>query len=308
LAKRIFRIGLYFYPPDELVALLQRVWSGALNEDRACELVARHAGECPLWGVHGTLLDAIAIIEEDRGAFIEAMTAVLARHEPLVLTHPDIKEWGMGDNVFLRWRKDEQRERLKALREELLETGRPFIVTEALDWEKVNEVDRMVRLAGTSEAVLTFAERLRHLKAILHDVQPTLCYAPNIPLEWYVANLNEGATLPSDTLPFGLEPHISVASAVRADDTYGWTASQVGAYIKEHLRQHPDFRPLLGPTVQHTIGTAYIVQPAAPSDPIEVTVVDRITGEARREFRQPWICHERIAFGARPHPPGAVSF
>jgi hypothetical protein len=53
--------------------------------------------------------------------------------------------------------------------------------------------------------------------------------------------------------------------------------------------------------VQHTIGAAYIVRPAAPSGAIEVTVVDKITREPRRESRQPWVRHERIDFGsARP--------
>lgn len=298
MPRHIVRIGLYFYPPEALIVLLRRVWRGDLDHDRACELVHRHAGECALWDVHGTLLDAIAIVEADRRAFIAEMTMVLAAHTSITLSTPEIKDWpGFGNNVFLRWEDDAERKRLKLIREALFKAAGPFAVTERVDWEQVNQMDRIVRLAESSPALAEFSERLRWLKESLRTEWPILCHSPNIPLEWYVGNLkDENDKLPEGKLPFGTAPHISVASGVRDDDKYGWSASQVGEYIKENLHLHHEFKPLLGSGVLHTIDTAYIVEPVAPSAAIEVTVVDRITKKPRREFRQPWVRGEPIHF------------
>jgi hypothetical protein len=115
------------------------MWRGDFSADRACDLVARHAGECPLWDVHITLLDAVSIIETDRTAFIAAVRNVITEEFPITLTAPDIKEWGWGDNVFLRWNADAERERLKILRGRLADAAIEFVVTERADWEKVND-------------------------------------------------------------------------------------------------------------------------------------------------------------------------
>jgi hypothetical protein len=298
LPRHIVRTGLYFYPPDALVTLLRRVWRGDLNQDRACELIHRHAGECALWDVHGTLLDAIAIIDADRPAFIAELTRVLAAHPPITLSAPEVKDWpGFGNNVFIRWKDDAERMRLQQIRRDLIAAVEPFVVTERVDWEQVNQMDRLVRGAPSGPAATAFSERLHWLKKSLRTEWPTLLHAPNVPLEWYVDNLKDEADqLPVAKLPFGTAPHISVASAVRDDDRYGWSAAQVGDYIKQHLPLHPEFKPLLGSGVVHTVDAAFIVEPGAPSAAIEVTVVDRITREHRRELRQPWVRSQPIHF------------
>jgi hypothetical protein len=321
VAKRIYRVGLYFYPPEPLADLLRRVWRGEFNDDLGCELVCRHAGECPLWDAHGTLLDAITIIEEDRSSFVAAMSHVLQAWKPLSLSHPDIKEWGWGDNVFLRWDDDPQRKELKRLREEISDAASEFAVLERLDWERVNELDRIVsalrldkdlrdqvvRPAGANAPLPLFTEGVHRLKGMLQSGWPDFPYAPNIPLEWYVSTLLRAGKLTPGELPFNLSPHISVASGIRDDEKYGWPAAKVSAYIKENLKLNPAFAPLLGPGVSHPITEAYIVEPVEPAKAIEVTVVDRITKGPRREFRQPWVRRERLGFdqptSARPAGP-----
>jgi hypothetical protein len=205
------------------------MWRGDFSADRACDLVARHAGECPLWDVHITLLDAVSIIETDRTAFIAAVRNVITEEFPITLTAPDIKEWGWGDNVFLRWNADAERERLKILRGRLADAAIEFVVTERADWEKVNDLERLVRATDPGQTG-AFADALERFKDLMTAQPLELLYAPNIPLEWYVEKLALGGQLRSRRPPFELSPHVSIATGVGPDEKYGWSSRQVGDY------------------------------------------------------------------------------
>jgi hypothetical protein len=308
----MMRIAIYAYPPDPLRELLRKTWRGELNQHLECELVARHAGECPIWDAHITLLDAVSIVEDDHDSFVQAVRNLLIGYLPITLNEPDIREWSWGHNVFLRWIDDASREKLKDLRKDLAGLANKFVITERLDWEKVNELERLVTCLGLDRALrdemqrvvedqkrsltkledlappILFTSGLRELKKAMLEGWPELLYAPNVSLVWYVEKLANGGNLASGKLPFPPSPHISVATSVREDEKYGWTAKQVGDYIKERLRENLHFKGLLGSGVTQTIDNAYIVEPQHPSKAIEVTVLDRITKELRREFRQPW--------------------
>ena len=257
------------------------------NQYLECELIYRHAGECPLWGAHITLLDAISIIEDDFRAFVEAIREVLSRHLPIAVGHPYVKKW--DDDVFLRWKDKEQRDKLKQLRVELATGAHRFAVTERLDWEKVNDVERLLEAHGTERAPAeSFREGLRSLKADMAERWPELLYAPNVPLEWYIAARTKGPLVESK-MPFSPSPHMSVATGVSGDTETGYSAPEVGDYILNHLPSNPEFEPLLDPDVTHLFDSASVVEPVSPDRAIEITVLDRITNAPRRERHQPWV-------------------
>jgi hypothetical protein len=292
MERKIKRVGVYAYPPEPLSRLLEAVWRGEWNQYPECELIWRHAGEGPLWGAHVTLLDAITIIEEDFPAFLEAMREVLARHLPIAVGHPCVKKW--GNNLFLRWEDEEGRGKLKNLRIELATAAHPFAVIERLDWEKVNEVERLLDAHGIERAPAdSFRDGLGKLKSDMAERWPVLLYAPNVPLEWYV-EARAKKPLPEGEMPFPPSPHVSVATAVRADAETGKSAWEVGEFIKDHLPTNPEFKPLLGPKVTHVFNCAYIVEPLPPDKAVAVTVLDRITETPRQERRQPWVATQEL--------------
>ena len=190
--------------------------SGEWNKYPECELISRHAGECPVWGAHITLLDAITIIEEDFPAFKETMREVIARHLPIAVGHPHLMKW--GDNVFLRWKDEEGMSKLKDLRVELADAALPFAVTERVDWEKVNEVERLLDALGDERAPAeAFRDGLDKLKSdMMRKRWFKFIYALNVPLEWYL-KARAKKPLADGKMPFSPSPHMSVATAVRAD-------------------------------------------------------------------------------------------
>jgi hypothetical protein len=287
MERTIKRVGVYAYPPEALSQLLEAVWRGERNQYLECELISRHAGECPLWGAHVTLLDAITIVEEDFSAFQEGVREVLARHLPIAVGHPHLME--RGNNVFLRWEDEEGMGKLKNLRVELAAAAHPFAVTERLDWEQINEVERLLNAYGIERApAQSLRDGLDKLKSDMAERPPRLLYAPNVPLEWYAEARTKGP-LTEGTMPFPLSPHISIASAVRTDAETGRSARDVGEYIKDNLPNNPEFKPLLGPEVTHVFKSAFFVEPLPPEKAVAVTVLDRITQAPRQERRQPWV-------------------
>jgi hypothetical protein len=110
MPKEIIRIGVYWFPPEPLKTLLERTWRGELNRYKACELVARHCGDCPVWGAHATLLDAITILAEDKQTFIDRIGAVLKEFGPVTLRDPVItKRKERAHNVYIVWKDDAER-------------------------------------------------------------------------------------------------------------------------------------------------------------------------------------------------------
>lgn len=288
---RIVRIGVYAYPPAELLRLIETVWRGELDAHEECELTARHAGECPLWGAHVTLLDAVSILDKDRREFESAQRAVVSAYLPLELAEPHIRQGEWGSNVYLTWRDDEAYGRLRELRHALAAAAREFVVTELLDCEKVNELDRTIEAMHALQPppeIAPFSQRVERLKALLLRERLELLYAPNVPLEWYVEQLGEAGALRSGVLPFPLSPHMSIATGVRGDERRGLPAEEVGRRIVSGLSRNPAFAPLLGSSVRHRIDNAFFVEPDAPANAIEVAVRDRISGRVRVERRQPW--------------------
>jgi len=142
-------------------------------------------------GCYVTLLDAITIVDSDFAAFSEAMREVLARHLPIAVAHPYLMKW--GNNVFLRWKDEEGMGKLEKLRVDLAAAANPFAVKERLDWEKVNEINRLLDAHGIEKAPAeSFRDGLSKLESDLRKGWPELLHAPNVPLEWYVEARTQG--------------------------------------------------------------------------------------------------------------------
>ena len=300
MSREIIRIGLYWFPPEGLYRVMQQTWEGKLNQYRACKLVQRHCGDCPVWQPHMTLLDAITILKADRPAFIREMSRVLAQYLPLTLSHPQIRQEGegWGDNVFIRWEKDAERERAQALRKALMAEAGKFAVVEQVSWESLNDIERTVAaLAGRADH--QFRAGLEKLESSIPEQPLRLIHAPNIPLDWYIRRLSDGRKLQERKLPFPPNPHISIATAVRDDHEHGLSAAEVGQVIKTELPEVPAWREALGADNPHHLEHAYIVEPAPHTQsPRVVTVIDRITAQPRRERRQNWVKAEKLPSGS----------
>ena len=301
MSHEITRVGVYWLPPAPLKQVMESTWRGELNEHKACELVARHCGDCLVWGSHATLLDAVTILAEDRSRFADAMAEVLRRFLPLELSKPEVKEWGWGENVFLRWEGDAARDRLERCRQALMARAMEFVVVESVSWEAVNDLERLLSVLG-DRARKEIREAVRALADLLKHGEPVrLIHAPNIPLDWYVQRLADGKAIGGAALPFPPSPHMSVATAVRVDERYGWGAARVGEFIKAELPCVPGWREQLGPGRTHIVDCAYVVEPAPASvEPLRVTVIDRVSGKPRLERRQPWRPAERLAGAPLP--------
>lgn len=301
MARNIIRIGVYWYPPRKLKDAMEKTWRGELNERRPdnspdpCELVSNHCGDCPIWGSHATLLDAISILESDRASFVRAMRKTLRQALPLEVGTPVL--WGQWPpHVFIRWADKRKRDQVKALRKRLMQEATRYAAVEQVSWEVYNDLDRVVNAMGMA-AQCEFRKALCGLEDILRSTKPLrLIHAPNMPLDWYVrAKLVVGKPIEDLKLPFPLQPHMSLATAVRADDKHLMSAKEVGEYIVRELPSVPAWKDALASGVPHVIEHAYVVQPAAPpARPLEVTVLDRISGTPRCELRLPWVQKERL--------------
>ncbi|MDP6542417.1 MAG: hypothetical protein QGH60_00415 [Phycisphaerae bacterium] len=294
MSRKITRIGLYWIPPTPLKELLEATWAGRFNRYRACELVARHHGDCASWQAHATLLDAISIIDDDRQEFIQAMRETLRAYLPIVLRGPRVKSW--FPNIFVRWPKQDAVDQLKELRQELSKRASQFVVTESVAWEDFNDLERTISLFG-AKANDDFARHFTDvLKPLMSEKKPLQkVHAPNMPLEWYTQSERSLGRLAEGQLPFGLTPHMSVASAVRDDELYKMSAEKVCKTILRDLPKVPGYKRLLGKNVVHEVNDAHIVEPA-PSHvrPIHATVLDRISGEVKTERRHLWRGCERL--------------
>lgn len=184
MAQEIIRIGIFWYPPNDLKNLLERTWSGELNDYKACELISRHCGDCPVWGAHATLLDAITIIADQRDEFINAMNDILKKYLPIELHGPKVKNW--RNNSFIRkWNNKNELKRFESLRRELMERAKDFFIVEQVSWEAINQLDHIVTLLG-EEVSTKFIKGLEKLKDIIAHKSLKLVHTPNIPLDWYV--------------------------------------------------------------------------------------------------------------------------
>ena len=91
MSREIMRIGVYWYPPSPLKEVIEQIWQGALDDKHeCCALVARQAGDAPIWRAHVTLLDAVTIIADQREAFVHAVQEVTRQYLPITLTAPEI--------------------------------------------------------------------------------------------------------------------------------------------------------------------------------------------------------------------------
>jgi hypothetical protein len=180
MSSEIIRTAVYWIPPDDLGRIMEDTWQGNLNKNRACELVFRHSGDCPIWGAHATLLDAVTIMKESRAAFVEAMSDVLRQYLPIRLSNPMVKDWGWPNLVVLRWDKDEERKRLKRLRKDLMTRARNFLVLEQVSWEAITELERRVDVFA-DQVDDRFKEALAELKERITREPLRVPYAPNIP-------------------------------------------------------------------------------------------------------------------------------
>lgn len=323
MSKEITRIAVYWYPPRQLADILERAWRGDLarkykdlarrseDEDeserykhvhKVCDLLARHCGDCPIWLAHATVLDAICILADDREPFVHAMRDISRQFLPIELAKPEIREWGWANNVFLRWEDGHGPgiQRLRQFRVAIAEEASRFMVIERVSWEVINDMDHLLATLGPL-ARWEFRRALAGLKRLSQDGNaPRLPYAPNVGLGWYIDRLLSGRDLKDAEFPFPPSPHLSVATAVRADDKYGMDAKDVGDFIKKHLPEIPELTGLLGEEVVHVVDRVHIVEPAPPSvPPLDVTVIDRPTGRPRTELRQPWQPTEELASGDR---------
>lgn len=300
MSREMIRIGLYWFPPEALYRVMQQTWEGQFNAYLPCKLVQRHCGDCPVWQPHMTLLDAITILKEDRPAFIRAMSRVLAQYLPLTLFHPQIRQEGegWGDNVFIRWEEDAEWKQARKLRKALMAEAGKFAVVEQVSWESVNDIERTVD-AFSGRVAPKFRAGLEKLAAAIPQQPLRLIHAPNISLDWYVRRLGDNKKLRERKLPFPPDPHISIATAVREDHDDGLSAADVGRIIKTELPEVPAWREVLGADNPHRLEYAYIVEPAPHTrSPLEVTVIDRITAQPRRERRQNWVKAEKLPSGS----------
>ena len=87
MSKKHRRVGIYWFPDQSLEQLLLSTWKGELDNHEACAMVARNCGDCLVWGVHATLLDAVAILEDDLDEFSAAMREVLQEYIPITLSN-----------------------------------------------------------------------------------------------------------------------------------------------------------------------------------------------------------------------------
>jgi len=293
MSREITRTAVYCYPPQELKELIEATWAGKYNDYLPCELLHRHRGDCQSYKAHVTLLDAISIIADDRQEFIQAMREVIKAYLPIVLRGPEVKLWGV--NAFVRWNKDAGRAQLKELREKLSQRAGEFAVTESVSWEEYNDLGRLISSSGIDDGD-DFKERFEvKLKNMLEEKPVLKVHAPNMPLEWYAQADKSLDRLAEGKLPFSLTPHMSIASGVRHDKKYDLTAKQVAEKIRDELPKVPMYAPLLGQDVVHEVNDAYIVEPSPTCVvPIEVTVLDRITGKERTELRHIWSSRERL--------------
>lgn len=294
MSLEIIRIAVYWIPPDNLGQVMKRTWEGKFNEDRACKLVFRHCGDCRIWGPHATLLDAVTIMKNKRAEFIKAISEVLREFLPIRLSNPMVKDWGWGNLIILRWDDNEQRASLKDLRKELMAKAKDFIVVEQVSWEAINELERLINVIG-NQVNSDLKVALKKLKGQIRLGPLRLPHAPNIPLDWYVQSLSFGRNIIDGELPFPPSPHISVATAVHADEEFQMTSREVATYINTNLYKADGWKDVLGRNINHVIDSACIVEPAPLSvEPMEVVVVDRVSGKLRTEMRQPWVKKELL--------------
>ncbi len=280
MPRTIERVGIYWYPPIELYELMEQTWNGDLNDYEACQLIYSHQGDCRIWRPHMTLLDAVSILSDDMPAFREAVSKVLQEYLPIRLNNPHIQQTGWGNNTFISWDADHARNRLKEMRHVLLEAARDFIVVEAVSWENISQVDRLLELEG-DKVDEDFRTGLKRLEKLLTKDPLHLIHAPNIPLAWYVRRLADGKDLSNESLPFAADPHISVATAVPDED--------IAMRIRRKLPEVPPWRHVLEHPGYHCIEEAFLVHPAPTgTPPITVSLIDRITQEKRVEKRPRW--------------------
>lgn len=293
MAQEVLRIGIYWYLDDNLKNLLEQTWRGDLNQYKACNLVARHCGDCLVWGGHSTCVDAISILLDEREDFINTMRGVVKQYLPIKLNNPQLKKW--GHNVFIRWEEDSEWERFKEMRKKLMAEAKKFVIVEQVSWEAIDALEQTLKLMG-SDADPKFFEGLNKLKNLVSQGPLKLIHAPNVPLDWYVRRLADGKEIKDGELPFPPIPHISVATAVRWDNKYEMSAEDVGDHICNELINVQRWSPLLGRAVTHIIESTHVVEPVPPSiPPLQVTVIDRISGKAKEESRNRWIAKEEIS-------------